>query len=909
MLDPRDFGCRCDSCPLKGNTVVWPEKAANDKPKLILVGEGPGKKEEIVGRPFVGVSGSLLDQTLSLVGLKRSECHITNATLCVEGQTLVRMAFGKPRRIIDLVREKSTETVLAVDPESGDIVERPITGWHETERLGRSTYYVTHEFAKAAGPNGKVRALVTEDHEILTASGWVQAHSVNGRMIATGDFSPGPMAEQLVLGTLLGDGTIPKKANHLVVTHAVAQSEYLRAKAHLLGRPFVRVPGRNGWQAKEKTTSRASAYYRKLRGLFYPKGKKIIPAEVIRDASDFTIAVWYMDDGYFDKTRVESLYAEICVAGFSWVDAKRAAECLSYKGFECRVVTYGGVKRIAFSPEGTRELSRRIAKYVPECLQYKLAKEDRGKFDASTYRFEGMRPFYAKAEAKKVSTPAYKYVYCLDVKGARNFITTAAVVHNCRGDTDKEVEQAAKACAPRLLREAGAYDAPLVVMGKAAATSILGVKSIQLTRGFVWTAAGKEKQVHDAELAVSRFAKRVSKGQATEGQVQKAKARLEDVGLLHALAGRKVFPTVHPAFVLRADHWRPIFELDMKRAARWVREELTENKLDSTIHRQASPGWESGTWGAGADPEAIRDWLSAMDHGDIVLDIETTITPSVLTSDIVCYGISDGVTGFVIDPWQPEIHAPILNEFIASVVARGDNVGGHNFLNFDMLASVRDGVVFPRQPFDTIIAFHAYASHFPLKLDQLVSTYCNSVPWKIVFGRRGGSVASEKGGLPPADMDPEERDYYCVLDCFLTKKAWVRMQGDLEPERAVYEHDLRMAEMTGEMQVTGVGVDLQKLEALKVKLRRRRAALKGQMRTLLNWPDFNPRQHAHVSKALYGILEARVIERTKGGLPATSESVLEALAPQKTKAGKFCRLLMTYRLVDKVKGTYVDYLG
>lgn len=44
----------------------------------ILVGEQPGKREIIYGKPFVGPSGMLLDELLQNAGIARSECYITN---------------------------------------------------------------------------------------------------------------------------------------------------------------------------------------------------------------------------------------------------------------------------------------------------------------------------------------------------------------------------------------------------------------------------------------------------------------------------------------------------------------------------------------------------------------------------------------------------------------------------------------------------------------------------------------------------------------------------------------------------------------------------------------------------------------------------------------------------------------
>lgn len=74
-------GARCEMCPLKDKKPVFAE-APKKQLKLVLVGEGPGRNEERVGRPFIGKSGGLLENVLSKNGIARTDCYITNAALC-----------------------------------------------------------------------------------------------------------------------------------------------------------------------------------------------------------------------------------------------------------------------------------------------------------------------------------------------------------------------------------------------------------------------------------------------------------------------------------------------------------------------------------------------------------------------------------------------------------------------------------------------------------------------------------------------------------------------------------------------------------------------------------------------------------------------------------------------------------
>jgi DNA polymerase len=49
---------------------------------ILLLGEGPGRTEDELGRPFVGTAGQLLDKILLAVGFSREEVYITNTVLC-----------------------------------------------------------------------------------------------------------------------------------------------------------------------------------------------------------------------------------------------------------------------------------------------------------------------------------------------------------------------------------------------------------------------------------------------------------------------------------------------------------------------------------------------------------------------------------------------------------------------------------------------------------------------------------------------------------------------------------------------------------------------------------------------------------------------------------------------------------
>jgi uracil-DNA glycosylase family protein len=69
----------CRRCPLyKFATQVVPGEGS-PRARLMLVGEQPGDKEDLAGKPFVGPAGRILDQALEAAGIARTDAFVTNA--------------------------------------------------------------------------------------------------------------------------------------------------------------------------------------------------------------------------------------------------------------------------------------------------------------------------------------------------------------------------------------------------------------------------------------------------------------------------------------------------------------------------------------------------------------------------------------------------------------------------------------------------------------------------------------------------------------------------------------------------------------------------------------------------------------------------------------------------------------
>lgn len=72
----------CTRCPLaeKRTRVVF--GVGDPKARVVFIGEGPGKNEDLKGEPFVGAAGQLLNELLAHAGLERSQVYIANVVKC-----------------------------------------------------------------------------------------------------------------------------------------------------------------------------------------------------------------------------------------------------------------------------------------------------------------------------------------------------------------------------------------------------------------------------------------------------------------------------------------------------------------------------------------------------------------------------------------------------------------------------------------------------------------------------------------------------------------------------------------------------------------------------------------------------------------------------------------------------------
>ena len=139
-------------------------------PRIVLVGEAPGGDEAIVGQPFVGKAGQMLDRILARVGLQRSDLWKVTITLPravgVDWRNNVEFLLEKfpfpnrEREMIPVKYMQQTNFLIGKDAETG-AVEIPVRyafGVQAAEALEKWYYLVSNPRTGGVGLTTQVKA-------------------------------------------------------------------------------------------------------------------------------------------------------------------------------------------------------------------------------------------------------------------------------------------------------------------------------------------------------------------------------------------------------------------------------------------------------------------------------------------------------------------------------------------------------------------------------------------------------------------------------------------------------------------------------------------------------------------------------------------------------------------------------
>ncbi|MPZ53048.1 MAG: recombinase RecA [Acidimicrobiia bacterium] len=405
-----------------------------------------------MGDAHVGLQARLMSQALRKLAGTLNKSRTTAVFInqlrekigvmfgCFQYSTRVTLADGTQEKIGKIVNQRMPVEVMSVDPETGRVEPKKVVNWFKNGKAERFLQFTVY---KPQG-NGRAQFAATENHLISTPAGWRHA----------GDLIPGdrvlmPLTHylsdqqyQLVLGSLMGDGSIsPKRDNSngpgmkakFRFGHGPRQNAYAEWKAAMLeGVPLSISRHSKGGHMVETTPL---AELDVLRETVYMGGKKVFSHDYMKTLTPFALAIWYMDDGSFQERRQDGSAGRsaICVEAMEVGTRDRLVDLLTDEfGLSCSLRVQGGNSVIVFDRDGTEALHRLIAPYVPSSMEYKLLRHHRGQSSVSVMPAEPrevLTPVPITAIDIKPPTKSMEK-FDIEVEGHHSYLVDGVMVHN-----------------------------------------------------------------------------------------------------------------------------------------------------------------------------------------------------------------------------------------------------------------------------------------------------------------------------------------------------------------------------------------------------------------------------------------------------------------------------------------------
>lgn len=312
---------------------------------------------------------------------------------CFSYDSQVLLADGTKEKIGKLVNQTRQVKVLSYNFEKKCVEAQPITDWH----VNGETDQFLQFFVQNHTGNGRRGFSCTADHKIHTPNGWRAAKELNAGdeiSVHITDTSITPEQEEVIIGSLLGDGNIRKfneQTAYFREEHGPKQAAYVSWLAEELGDITSNVT-----ETKRGTALVETKHLLRLgdlHGLFYEEAKKLVPEFLVDQITPRMIALWYCGDGSLQtgtsdwkgKTYERKPRAALYVNAFSHHPESCDRINRIFQRFDITTAwhNHGNDRVITFSIKESEKFFELIAPFVPTSMEYKLPTKYQGRYHQS----------------------------------------------------------------------------------------------------------------------------------------------------------------------------------------------------------------------------------------------------------------------------------------------------------------------------------------------------------------------------------------------------------------------------------------------------------------------------------------------------------------------------------------------
>ena len=422
-----------------GFSIIVIDSVAALVPKAELDGEmgsaNIGLQARLMSQAMRKLTAVAADSKCTIVFINQIREKIGCMYGCLHADTMIPFTDGRSFPIRQIVDEKIQGEVWAYDEKAEKFVKKPIIDWHYNGEVTDNSDYIHIETGAFDSDNGTCGITVTPDHKIMTRDGWKSAKDITMKDSILSKYHSiiNGTLEDFLYGTFAGDSTLSIRTHNTAALRFQDSNneEYVNWKISKLS-PFY---------SFKKTIVNQHVRYASDYSTELAIAKKIIgdrnPLVFLKyHFSNMGLALWYMDDGHYDSQDYHSR-ATISVKRIASDRAllKQIVDAFALIGLECTTDKDGALK---FNKENTTKLFDMIAKYIPDCMAYKLDKAHQGKYVDFTLKSKDM---YCEGylPVKMIRTASDRQMrqpgkYDLTIKDCHNYIagstTDGLLVHN-----------------------------------------------------------------------------------------------------------------------------------------------------------------------------------------------------------------------------------------------------------------------------------------------------------------------------------------------------------------------------------------------------------------------------------------------------------------------------------------------
>lgn len=305
---------------------------------------------------------------------------------CLHSSTKITLADGTRKTIKEIVDKKLDVEVLAMN-EQGQLVPSKILNWFNNghcenwkvvkfkrNKMGKGNYYGT--------------VICTTNHKffIPLINDYVECEKLNIMdkiLVQRTELSLTYIQEQILIGIMIGDGSLSSQKNSIHISHKKEHEEYINYTMNSLGNiagnfQKNRISGYGTEMIRSRTISNFNVYDLFKDWVNDDNNKKQIPKSIIGKLSPISLAFWYMDDGNLLHNEDQEDRIGLAVCRYNENSVNNLISALKILNIESGKKFYDNYFRITINSDNSDIFFSLIIPYIPKCMQYKLPEKYRG---------------------------------------------------------------------------------------------------------------------------------------------------------------------------------------------------------------------------------------------------------------------------------------------------------------------------------------------------------------------------------------------------------------------------------------------------------------------------------------------------------------------------------------------------